>query len=307
MRPEDFAHEYVRVNGIRMHYARAGDGPRLLVMLHGFPQCWWMWRHQLALFLPAVAADEADRARRAALAGRFTAVAPDLRGYNETDRPNWGYTLDVLTDDIAELIRALGRQRGVVAGHDWGGAIAWSLAIARPEQVERLIVANMPHPALFARALGRNWRQMLRSWYAAFFQLPWLPEAALRANDFAALDRMLRATASNKAAFDTQDIQIYKQALSRPGALTAALDYYRAAVRHGPRGLYRGTEMRVAAPTLLIWGEDDPALGKELVDGTDRFAADLRVRFMPGCSHWVMEERPAQTSQQLIEFLDELR
>ena len=305
MRPEDFARDYVRVNGIRMHYARAGEGPRLLVLLHGFPQCWWAWRHQLALFQPALAGGDADRARRAELAGRFTVIAPDLRGYGQTDRPNWGYSLDALTQDIAELIGALGHERAVVAGHDWGGGVAWSLAIARARLVERLAIVNSPHPALFARALSRNWRQMLRSWYWLFFQLPLLPEAAIRANDFAMLERMLRGTASDKFAFSDRDIRIYQNALSRPGALTAAIDYYRAAVRQGTRGLYHGTGMRVTAPTLVLWGEHDPALGRELLDGTDRFAPDLRVRCLPGCSHWVMEERPAETNRHLLEFLGE--
>ncbi|MBK9714739.1 MAG: alpha/beta hydrolase [Kouleothrix sp.] len=298
LRPADFEQRYVHVNGIRMHYAQAGHGPRLLVLLHGFPQCWWAWRQQLALFQPG-------RAPGQDLAERFTVVAPDLRGYNETDRPSWGYELDVLAQDVVALIHELGHDRAVVAGHDWGGGVAWALAIAHAHLVERLIVLNSPHPALFAQALGTNWRQMLRSWYFLFFQLPWLPEALLRASDFAALERMFRGTTADQAAFDDQDILIYKRALSQPGALTAAINYYRAVVQQGARGMYRGTGMRVAAPTLLIWGERDPALGRELVEGTERFAPDLRVRFIPECSHWVMEERPDLVNRHVLEFLAE--
>jgi pimeloyl-ACP methyl ester carboxylesterase len=301
--PSDFEHHFAHVNGIQMHYAQAGHGPRLLVLLHGFPQCWWMWRHQLALFQPALAATPADRERRAALAERYTAIAPDLRGYNQTDQPRWGYEIDVLAQDVVELARALGHTRAVIAGHDWGGMIAWSLAIARAPLVERLVVANAPHPALFAAALGSNWRQMLRSWYFAFFQLPFLPELVLRAGNFAALERIFRATAFNKAAFANRDVQIYKEALAKPHALTAAIDYYREIMRQGARGMYHGTGMRVEAPSLLIWGEDDSALGKELTYGTKRFAPDLRVRYIPRCSHWVVEEQPELVSQYMLEFL----
>jgi epoxide hydrolase 4 len=301
--PDDFEHDFIRANGIRFHYAWAGHGPRLLLMLHGFPQCWWMWRHQLALFQPELAADEADRERRTRLAEQYIAVAPDLRGYNQTDRPNWGYGLDTLTDDAAALIHALGHKRAIAVGHDWGGAIAWSLAISRPDLVERLVVLNSPHLARFAAAFPTNPRQMLRSWYFLFFQLPRLPEAALRAGNFAAVDRTMRGTAADPSAFSERDIQIYKDGLSQPGALTAAIDYYRAALRQGPNGLFRGTGMRVRAPTLLIWGEDDQALGKELTYGTERFVPDLRVRYIARCGHWVAEERPEQVNQYLLEFL----
>ena len=164
LHPQDFDHRYLRVNGIRMHYAQAGAGERLLVLLHGFPECWWSWRHQLALFMPQHA-PEGERAECAALAERFTVVAPDLRGYNETDQANWGYELDVLVNDVVALIRELGHTRAIVAGHDWGGAVAWALAIAYPQRVERLIALNAPHPARFAEAIGQGWRQRLRSLY----------------------------------------------------------------------------------------------------------------------------------------------
>jgi pimeloyl-ACP methyl ester carboxylesterase len=158
-----------------MHYAQAGTGEQPIIFLHGFPECWWSWRHQLALF-------------RSDLGARFTAIAPDLRGYNETDKPAWGYELDVLVNDVVSLIRELGHTRAIIVGHDWGGIIAWSLAIAYPHRVERLIAMNTPHPARFAEELRHNWRQWLRSWYAAFFQLPFLPEAVLRAHDYALID-----------------------------------------------------------------------------------------------------------------------
>jgi len=292
LHPQDFEHHYAQINGIRMHYAQAGHGPQLIVMLHGFPECWWSWRHQLALIRDTPA-----------LAERYTAVAPDLRGYNETDRPSWGYELDVLVQDVVELVRALGRRRAIVAGHDWGGNIAWSLAIARPEIVERLIALNIPHPALFAAAIGKNWRQMLRSWYILFFQLPLLPELAIRANGYEFIERALRGMAVDKSRFTDEDIRIFKSSIAAPGAATAAVNYYRALLRTGARGMFKGTGMRVPMPTLMVWGERDTALGKELTYGTERFAPDLRIRYIPDCSHWVQQEQPELVNQYIREFL----
>jgi epoxide hydrolase 4 len=291
LNPEDFEHHYVQLDGIRVHYVHVGHGPRLLVLLHGFPECWWSWRHQLRRFRDDPA-----------LAAQFTVVAPDMRGYNQTDRPNWGYELDVLTQDLIELIRALGYARAIVAGHDWGGNIAWSLAIAHPDVVERLIALNIPHPALFAEGV-RNWRQMLRSWYILFFQLPFLPEAAIRRNDYAFMEQVLRGTAIDPATFSDQDIAIYKRAIAQPGAVTAALNYYRVLVQQGSRGMFRGTGMRVTMPTLMIWGEQDTALGKELTYGTGRFVRDLRIHYIPNCSHWVQQERPDEVNAAIVGFL----
>lgn len=278
-----------------MHYAQAGQGPELIVMLHGFPECWWSWRHQLALFRDTPA-----------LAERYTVIAPDLRGYNETDRPSWGYELDVLVQDVVELIRALGHARAIVAGHDWGGNIAWALAIARPELVSKLIALNIPHPALFAQAIGHNWRQMLRSWYIAFFQLPWLPEAAIRANGYAFIEQVLRGTAVDPSRFSDEDIRIFISSIAAPGAATAAVNYYRALMQTGARGMFRGSGMRVRAPVLMVWGEQDTALGKELTYGTDRFAPDLRIHYLPNCSHWVQQDCPDQVNAAILEFLSNL-
>ena len=293
LHPDDFAHRYIQINGIRMHYAQAGTGEQPIIFLHGFPECWWSWRHQLALF-------------RSDLGARFTAIAPDLRGYNETDRPAWGYELDVLVNDVVSLIRELGHTRAIIVGHDWGGIIAWSLAIAYPHRVERLIAMNTPHPARFAEELRHNWRQWLRSWYAAFFQLPFLPEAVLRAHDYALIEWIFRGTAVDKECFTDADIRIFKSAIARPGALTAALNYYRMLVREGDRGMFSGTGMKVHVPTLMIWGEEEAAMGKELTYGTERFVPDLRILYIPRCSHWVQQEFPAEVNSAMLEFLSGL-
>jgi pimeloyl-ACP methyl ester carboxylesterase len=281
-------HGYIQVNGIRMHYVTAGEGPPLL-LLHGFPEFWYSWRHQIA-----------------ALSRHFTVIASDMRGYNETDKPDWGYEVDVLVSDMIELLRRFGYERAIVVGHDWGGAIAWALAMTYPHRVERLIVLNCPHPGLFAQALRSNPRQMLRSLYFGFFQLPWLPEALIRANDYALIDQVFRGQSIRKDAFSAEDIEMFKDAISKPGALTAALNWYRAVGRSGGLSLRRGAESRIEIPTLLIWGEEDQALGKELTYNTDQFVPNLQVRYIPQCSHWVQQEQPELVNRYIIEFLDDL-
>jgi pimeloyl-ACP methyl ester carboxylesterase len=278
----ELRHGYAQINGIRLHYVTAGSGP-LLLLLHGFPDFWFSWRRQIP-----------------ALAERFTVVAPDQRGYNETDKPGWGYGVDVLVADVVELIGALGHERAMLVGHDWGGAVAWAAAIARPHRVARLAVINTPHPAVFAEQLRSNPRQMARSAYMGFFALPLLPELALRAGDYAAIERELRRDLPG--AISAAEIAAYKDAIRRPGALTAALGWYRAAARQGARGLFAGTAMRCTVPTLQIWGDRDPYLGPELYAHTGRFAPDLASLPIPGAGHWAHQWVPDQVNEALLAF-----
>lgn len=279
--------------GLRMRVALAGSGP-LMVMLHGFPECWYSWRHQLRAFAPF-----------------FTCAAPEMRGYGETDAPVGvaNYAIDKLVGDVAGLIQALGEKRAIVVGHDWGGAVAWASALMRPELVERLVVMNCPHPAIFARHLTSNLRQLGRSWYIFFFQLPLLPEALLRAGDFALLRRMMRRSAVNKAAFSDDDIDHFCAALAgRRYSVTAAINYYRALIIGGSlrRRAADGDFMRrkIAAPTLLIWGEQDVALGKELTYGMeDLFSGPLSLKYIADSGHWVQQEKPELVNQYMREFL----
>lgn len=278
-------HGYIAVNGIRMHYAYAGSGPPLL-LLHGFPEFWYSWRHQID-----------------SLSRHFTVIAPDLRGYNETDKPGWGFEIDVLTRDVVEFMEALGYSRAVVAGHDWGGVLAWALGIVYPHRVERLIALNIPHPALLQQALRRNRRQQRRSWFVVFFQLPMLPEWLLSLNDYALVERALRGMAVRPSTFSDEDIEAFKDAVSKPGALTAMINWYRALRWSDGNGFFKGTGMRVHVPTLVIWGEEDRFLGRELTFGTERFVPDVQIRYIPNCSHWVQQEAPDDVNQAMLDFL----
>lgn len=278
-------HREAIVNGVRIHYVEAGSGP-LVVLLHGFPEFWYSWRHQI----PALA--EAG----------FHVIAPDMRGYNESEKPHGvrAYRMEALTADVAALIRHTGARTAHIVGHDWGGAVAWAMPVHHPEVVERLAVLNGPHPGAFYREL-KTLDQLARSWYILFFQLPWLPELALSAFRFAALDRMLAAEA-REGAFGPEDLALYKDALRQPGALHSAINYYRAAFRRGP-GAVRRLSRAIGVPTLLIWGERDRHLTPRLTEGLERWVPDLTVERLPEASHWVQNDAPERVNWLLAEFL----
>ncbi len=273
------------MNGVRLHYVEAGTGP-LVLLLHGFPEFHEGWRHQI----PALAA-----------AG-FRVIAPDLRGYNRSDKPPGAaaYRIECLVDDVVGLIRHAGEESAALVGHDWGGTIAFAAAMSHPETIERIGVLNAPHPATFAREL-RSFDQMRRSSYAAAFQVPKLPEAILRARDFALLRRVLRRDPSRPGAFTEADIDAYVAAWSQPGALTAAINYYRAAARS--RLLARGRFQPIQQPTLLIWGDRDRYLRRSLSVGLSEWIPNVRIEHLPNASHWVQHDEPDRVNALLIDFL----
>jgi pimeloyl-ACP methyl ester carboxylesterase len=283
----DLRHGYADLGEVRLHYVEAGpqDGPPV-VLLHGFPDFWYSWRHQI----PALAA-----------AG-LRVIAPDMRGYNLSSKPAAvsAYTPRRLAGDIRELIRERGFERACMAGHDWGAAVAWALAMAHPDVVERLAILNGPHPRRMLAALRRPGRQLARSWYMFFFQLPWLSERAVSAGDW----WMLRYSFERDArpgAFTPADLDRYREAWSQPGAVTAMLNYYRASMRRPPSG--GGGLPPVQAPTLVIWGERDRALGAELAEPARADVPGLeRVVRLPDASHWVQHDEPERVSELLIEF-----
>ena len=258
-----------------------------VVFLHGFPEFSYSWRHQL----PALAG------------GGFRAVAPDLRGYGHSPKPLrvMDYRIDLLAGDVAELIRRHCGGRAHVVGHDWGGVIAWWLAMHHPEVVERLVVLNAPHPAAYFRELRRA-AQLLRSWYIGFFQLPWLPEASIRFDDFGSLRRLLRDDPARRGAFTETDIEQYVEAFRDRRALTGAINYYRAAVRQGPWSMARRVRP-VAAPTMVIWGEWDRYLVPELTTGLEAWVPNLRVERLAAASHWVQHDEPGCVNELLAGFL----
>jgi pimeloyl-ACP methyl ester carboxylesterase len=252
-----------------------------VVLLHGFPQCWYQWRYVMPQ-----------------LAGRFRVVAPDMRGFNESDKPEGipSYDIVPLIADVAALVRELGEERAHIVGHDWGGGVAWALAMQRPDVVDRLAVVNCPHPATLWREL-RNPNQLLRSWYILFFQMPLFPEALMRLT----VRRSLPSSAAVPGSFPPEALDVYENALAQPGAATAMINYYRAAVRGAQRA--SGLMQTISRPSLLIWGLKDFALVPEHTEGLEPWVPDLRVERIEDSGHWVPEEKPRMLSDLLADFL----
>jgi epoxide hydrolase 4 len=278
---------YIAVNGLELHTIVAGppDGP-LVVLLHGFPENWYTWRNQIK---PLVAAG-------------YRVVVPDQRGYNLSDKPQGihNYRLGALSADIVELIRSFGREKAIVVGHDWGGMVAWHLAMHHPEVVKRLIVLNAPHPVAYLRELRSNPAQQRKSWYVGFFQIPVLPEELLGYDPIESARFFFRRTAINQEAFSSFDLHVMATAIAQPGALTSMINWYRAIVRdRSPLENPRPIE----TPTLLIWAEDDVALGRSLTYGLEPWVSHLKIHTISHCGHWVQNEAPAEVNKQLLTFL----
>lgn len=281
----------VAANGLEFEVATCGDGPRFALLLHGFPECNHSWRHQLPLLAEM----------------GYTAWAPNLRGYGGTSRPEGigDYRMRHLVDDVAGLIDAAGAEQTLLVGHDWGGAIAWVFALAGIRPLERFIVMNLPHPRLFRKGL-RTLAQLRRSWYVFFFQLPWLPERFLGANDARRVSGIIRGSAVRKERFPGEDLEVYRRNAAQPGAIKAMLAYYRAYIRYPmDRDLARSIYQTLETPTLMIWGEEDTALGKELTVGTDELVSDLTLRYLPGVSHWVQQEAPETVNAMIEAWLED--
>jgi pimeloyl-ACP methyl ester carboxylesterase len=297
---ESWTHGFAEVEpDVRLHYVSQGpeDGP-LMVLLHGFPEFWFSWRHQIPVMAEA----------------GYRVIAPDMRGYNESDKPKGvkRYAIDRLSADVMELIRHFGRESAVIVAHDWGGGVAWQFALQYPDATDRLIVMNAPHPAAFARELGKgkrpNLRQLRRSWYMFFFQIPWLPEFVLLRNPGRFIESAFRGRSIRKDAFSDDDIAAYTEAVSKPGALSAGINYYRAALRGPLLNPFNKPppmeELIIRVPTLLIWGEQDHALGIELTHDLEAyFEAPFEIHYVPDTSHWVQQEQPEDCSEATLDFL----
>jgi epoxide hydrolase 4 len=282
------SHDSIKTKGLRFDVTTAGTGDRLALLLHGFPECAYSWRYQIPLLVRL----------------GYRVWAPDQRGYGKSDKPLGisEYTLDKLSQDVADLIDASGATSVLLCGHDWGGMIAWHFVMYRLRPIERLIVMNAPHPACFYQR-ARTLRQLRKSWYIALFQIPYLPELLLSRRNCELVARAFTRMAVDKSRFPDEVLEVFRNNACEPGALTAMLNYYRAARRSARIHRQRGFP-RIDAPTLMIWGERDAALGKELTYGTDEYVSDLTVRYLPHVSHWVQQEAPEAVNGMLEAWLE---
>jgi pimeloyl-ACP methyl ester carboxylesterase len=281
-------HAFVRANGLRFHVAQCGEGERLALCLHGFPELWISWRHQIPLL---------------ARLG-YRVWAPDLRGYGQSERPRGveNYAIERLLDDVAGLIDASGSRRVLLMAHDWGAIIAWHFAMRRLRELERLVILNVPHPANWRRS-ARSLRQLLRSWYIYLFQIPGLPERLLTRGSGRPLTRMFRVGTRHPENFPDEVIELYRRAWLEPGAASAMIDYYRALARGGAQRQRALGFPVIETPTLMLWGERDIALTKQTTFGTERWVKDLTLRYLPDASHFVQQDAPAEVNAMLEAWL----
>lgn len=276
----------MRVNGVNLHVVQAGPaaGP-LVILLHGFPEFWYGWRNQI----PALAQ-----------AG-YCVWIPDQRGYNLSDKPQGldAYGIDKLAADVVGMIDATGRARAYVVGHDWGAAVTWRVANRFPDRMAKAVVLNVPHPYVMGKYIRRSLRQMVRSTYIAYFQIPALPERMLGADDWQPMAAALRRTAP-PGLFADEDIARYRSAWSQPGAMTAMLNWYRAFVQHP---VSWSPSPRIKPPLLMIWGTADIALEAEMAPLSMELCDDGRLHLLDGVSHWVQHQAPAEVNRLLLEYL----
>jgi epoxide hydrolase 4 len=294
--------EYAEINGLKIHYVRQGKGEKTILFLHGFPEFWYAWKNQLAEF------------------GKdYQAVAMDMRGYNLSDKPAKveDYAVPLLVADVRAMLDHLSKGRkAILVAHDWGGAVAFAFAIAHPEYLEKLVIINAPHPGVFARELQSNPAQQKASQYMNFFRSE-QAEAALSANNYAALAQAVFNGSAKPESFAEEDRRAYIEAWSRPGALTGGLNYYRAAKLGPPAnsGAASGVDeirstfvaspsLAVKVPTLVIWGEKDTALLTGNLEGLDKFVPDLTIKRIPNGSHWVIHEEPESVNRYIREFIN---
>lgn len=281
-------HHFIETNQIRLHCVVQGEGD-LVILLHGFPEFWYSWRHQIP-----------------ALSRHFKVVVPDLRGYNDSDKPAGGYDLDTLCADICGLMANLGYRRAHLVGHDWGGTIAWRFAQRFPHLLDRLVVLNAPHPQRLMQECLSNLDQLRRSWYLLAVQVPAIPEWLIRQNLSNIVRNLLQEQSIRKGAFTRKDTEIYQAALEKPGVLSAALNYYRQFLL-SPQTWLSGWGRSidaVTAPTLVLWGEEDFLFSRKLTEGVEHLVkAPLKLKFLPHCGHWIQQEIPQTVNRELLSFL----
>jgi epoxide hydrolase 4 len=285
---------FVETNGLTFEVAEAGakegGGDHLALMLHGFPELHYSWRHQIPLLVEK----------------GYRVWVPNLRGYGATDRPSEvrDYALDHLTQDVADLIDASGASKVTLFAHDWGAIIAWMFAILKKRPLERLVIMNVPHPMVMRREL-KKWRQFSKSWYIYFFQLPWLPEKLLSRGKAKqeGVGNLIARTSCNTERFGPEVCSIYNAAGHREGAPRAMVNYYRAVIRH--RDSVDIGDARVDVPTLMVWGEEDVALNIHCTEGTEEWVPNLTLKRLPGVSHWVQQDAPDMVNAILEEWLPE--
>lgn len=282
----ELEHSTIETNGIKLHVVQAGPKSGVpVVLLHGFPEFWYGWRNQIPALVEA----------------GCRVIVPDQRGYNLSGKPKGvkNYRVEELVKDVIGLIDALEYEKVNLVGHDWGAVVAWTLAILHPERLHKLGIMNVPHPAVMRRFLTRDLEQVRRSWYVFFFQLPWIPEAGMKQDDWRGAVSALRGS-GRIHTFTKEDIAKYKEAWSQPGAMTSMLNWYRAVIRHMPK---LPSDPRVKVRTLMMWGVKDFALSHRMARPSMDYVDEGNLIFFPEATHWVQHDEAEAVNHYLVDFI----
>jgi len=281
-----YEHTYLQIDEqIRLHLVLVGpaDGKTIL-LLHGFPEFWYGW-HKQAL----------------TLAGKgYRVIIPDQRGYNLSSAPRQvsAYTLEHLSQDVIAILDHFGIEKVLLAGHDWGAAVAWTVAILYPQRVEKLAILNVPHPAVMMKFIGKSPKQMLKSWYIAFFQIPGLADWLMKLNNFAGVLTMLQ-TSGKPGTFSPEDLQEYRKAYTNSGGLSGMINWYRAMLRFRPA---MPRVVRVKMPVLILWGKKDVALSYEMAEASLAYCENASLVAFDEATHWVQHDEAEAIAQKLLAF-----
>ncbi len=279
--------QWIEANGQTFEVAQAGEGNKLALCLHGFPELHYSWRFQIPLLVEQ----------------GYQVWAPNMRGYGGSSKPPTvrDYALDHLCADVAALIDASGADEVTLIAHDWGAIVAWAFAIQKIRPLKRLVIMNVPHPMVGQREI-RHWRQLKRSWYIFFFQIPWLPEFLMSRGQGEPIKRAFSNMACDQSNFSDDELEHYAKAATRPGSMRAMVNYYRALLRH--RNVIDIENKPITIPTLMIWGEEDSALNIKCTEGTEQWVENFTLHRLPGVSHWVQQEAPEKVNAILQDWLD---
>jgi epoxide hydrolase 4 len=294
----EISHDFAKLSDVTLHYAEAGSrGDDLVLCLHGFPEFWYCWKEQLQ-----------------ALGGHYHVVAPDMRGYNLSDKPEGlkNYNISFLINDICQLIKFLDYKKIWLVAHDWGAAVAWSVAIARPDLLHGLVILNGPHTYIFADLLQTNQTQIDHSQYMKMFRQDGIEEKLI-ADNFNWLWDFTFAWHLKKGLMTEADKDAYLTAWGQDGAITAMLNYYRASALvpadiagKNVLGLDPG-QFKIHVPTHVVWGMKDHALIPENLVGLDKFVADLSIKRLPDVTHWVTHEAPEIVVSEIDGFIQSIK
>jgi pimeloyl-ACP methyl ester carboxylesterase len=282
--------QFVDLGDVTLHVVMAGakDG-KPLILLHGFPEFWYCWRKQIPYL--------AEKG--------FRVIVPDQRGYNLSDKPKKiaDYKIGLLAQDVVNLATALGHERFHLVGHDWGAAVAWWTALLFPERLHKLAILNVPFPSVMNQELSQgNWQQLLKSWYIVYFQIPYLPEWSMSVDDFAPIVRSMMES-GKEGSFSPEEMEDYKRAWAQPRALRSMVNWYRAAGQSATDSSPSSSrQVQIMPETLILWGEQDKFLGKELAEKSLEVCRDGRLIFYPNATHWLQIDEADAVNQELESF-----